>query len=130
MRWTIIQVCYLPRTSWWLLCIVLLWLSWFFWKDKLDSRSPNWLHSRVMTDTFINWIQAKLFSFKVAVQLTRWKMFKTSMPDLVYAMSITKICDFRNFRNCCDSFVVRCILLRTWLRCWTNWHIWCISAEA
>ena len=89
MRWTIIQVCYLPRTSWWLLCIVLLWLSWFFWKDKLDSRSPNWWHSRVMTDTFINWIQAKPFSFKVAVQLTSWKMFKTSMLDLVYAMSIT-----------------------------------------
>ena len=103
--------------------------SWFFWKDKLDSRSPNWWHSRVMTDTFINWIQTKPFSLKVAVQLTSWQMFKTSMLDLVYAMSITKICDFRNFRNCCDSFVVRCILLRTWLRRWTNWHIWCISAE-
>ena len=63
--------------------------SWFFWKDKLDSRSPNWWHSRVMTDTFINCIQVKPFSLKVAVQLTSWQMFKTSMLDLVYAMSIT-----------------------------------------
>ena len=73
--------------------------SWFFWKDKLDSRSPNWWHSRVMTDTFINCIQVKPFSLKVAVQLTSWQMFKTSMLDLVYAMSITKICHFRNFSD-------------------------------
>ena len=91
-------------------------LSWFFWKDKLDSHSPNWWHSRVMTDTFINWIQTKPFSLKVAVQLTSWQMFKTSMLHPGYSMSI-RVVTLETFQTFMinDSFVVPCILLRTWL---------------